>query len=155
MRQVVHVIDRGGQKVGLLGGHDPLQAQIWDMTRPRSSGAAAPYTELLARGALDRKESAEDRLLAVKVQIVGASKTLPDILAQFCPARGGNAAAETAQYRGLCGAGGGLRPAAPGSKCGKPHQQPPEQFFDGPVALLRLGAREPIGEGMQRRRIDP
>src|ERR1051325_6448263 len=112
------------------------------------------YVELLARRALDRKKSAEDRLLAVEVQIVRAGKALPDFLAQSGPARGWCTVAEAAQYRALFGLGGGLRDR-PGSRHRHPREQPPEQFFDGPVALLRLGARKPVGEGMQRQGVNP
>src|SRR5207248_30669 len=57
----------------------------------RSSAEAGPHPagqpELLPRRRGDRKERAEDRLLAVEIERVGADEALPDFLAQFCPSR--------------------------------------------------------------------
>src|SRR4051812_47510296 len=107
------------------------KAQIWDRTRPRSSSYAASSARVLARGALDRKKGAEDRLLAVEVQRVRAGKALADFLTQFGPAGGRRASSEAVQYRGVRGPGGDCGRAA-GDSDGKPCQQLAEQVFDRP-----------------------
>ena len=60
-------------------------------TRPvqqrRRTHRPAAARELLPRRALDRKECAEDRLLLVEIEGVGAAKEAADLVAQLGPAR--------------------------------------------------------------------
>src|SRR5947209_5871896 len=128
-----------------------ILSQGADMGQDRAAVQPQGYAvvALLARGALDRKERAEDRLLAIEVEIVGPGEALPDLLAQFGPARGRRARAQPAQDSrvrgGLAASFGGPR-----GRNGQPGQQLPEQFLDYAIRVFGLGAGQPVGETVQR-----
>src|SRR5438105_4960346 len=63
----------------------PSSRQIWGRIGARSSGTGAAGGLVLARGALDRKERAEQRLLAIEVEPVGAGEALAELVAQPGP----------------------------------------------------------------------
>src|SRR5947207_8024555 len=107
----------------------PSSRQIWGRIGARSSGTGAAARLLLPRGALDRKERAEQRLLAVEVEPVGAGEALAELVAQLGPHRCRRALSQPLDRR-CFGAGRGRLSCR--LTC-YPGQHLADQFLDQPV----------------------